>query len=255
MSGRILDFKSYIGGANNVVVEEMTPSVQKTFNYDYGIDVSLYTFAADMQTIVVDTLAYDRVTGDPNFADSTILGSFANSEISSDNIIETDAVNGNIKFTIPAQRYAGQLLPDARNKVPITIISFRWTDTNVTPNVTEQHRYAILERYEPDVIIGDPTLDSNFLPIGVGAISTFSDNGTTDASRTAGTYTVTGIAGGDSEGTGASFQVVVDGSGNATIDIKARGTKYITNDTIEILDSSLGGGGAADITITVTATV
>jgi hypothetical protein len=251
MSGRILDFKSYIGGANNVIVEEMTPSVQKTFNYDYGIDVSLYTFAADMQTIVVDTLAYDRVTGDPNFADSTVLGSFANSEISSDNIIETDAVNGNIKFTIPAQRYTGQLLPDARNKVPITIISFRWTDTNVTPNVTEQHRYAILERYEPDVIIGDPTLDSNFLPIGVGAISTFSDNGTTDASRTAGTYTVTGIAGGDSEG----FQVVVDGSGNATIDIKARGTKYITNDTIEILDSSLGGGGAADITITVTATV
>ena len=165
MSGRILDFKSYIGGADNVVVEEMTPSTQKTFNYDYGIDVSAYTFAADMQTIVVDTLAYDRVTGEPNFADSNVLGSFANSEISNSNIIETDAANGNIKFTIPANRYTGQMIPDARNNVPITIISFRWTDTSVTPNTTEQHRYAILERFEPDVTIGNPTLDGGFTAI------------------------------------------------------------------------------------------
>lgn len=165
MSGRILDFKSYIGGADNVITQEMTPATQKTFNYNYGQDVSAYTFAADMQTIVVDTLAYDRVTGDPNFANSNVLGSFANSEISSSNIVTTDAANGNIKFTIPANRYTGQMLPDARANVPITVVSFRWTDTSVTPNTVEQHRYAILERFEPDVTIGNPTLDAGYTAI------------------------------------------------------------------------------------------
>ncbi len=166
MSGRILDFKSYIGGADNVIVEEMTPSTQKTFNYDYGQSVTSFTFAADMQTIVVDTLAYDRITGDPNFANSNVLGSFANTEISnSPNIVTTDAANGNIKFTIPAQRYQGNIIPDARANVPITVVSFRWTDTSVTPSTTEQHRFAILERFEPDVTIGNPTLSAGFTAI------------------------------------------------------------------------------------------
>jgi hypothetical protein len=165
MSGRLLDFKSYIGGADNVITQEMTPSTQKTFNYDYSLDVSNYTFAADMQTIVVDTLAYDRVTGDPNFTESNVVGSFANAEISSSNIDDSDALNGNIRFTIPAQRYTGNIIPDARANVPITVVSFRWTDTGVTPNTTEQHRYAILERYEPDVVIGNPTLDAGFTAI------------------------------------------------------------------------------------------
>jgi hypothetical protein len=165
MAGRVLDFKSYVGGQDNVVVEEMTPSVQKTFNYDFGTDVSTYTFAADFQTIVVDTLAYDRVTGEPNFTDSNVLGSFANAEISSGNIDDSSAAAGNIRFTLPANRYTGQMLPDARANVPITIVSFRWTNTGVSPNTTENHRYAILERYEPDVTIGNPTLDAGFTAI------------------------------------------------------------------------------------------
>jgi hypothetical protein len=165
MAGRVLDFKSYVGGQDNVVVEEMTPSVQKTFNYDFGTDVSSYTFAADFQTIVVDTLAYDRVTGEPNFTDSNVLGSFANAEISSGNIDSSSAAAGNIRFTLPANRYTGQMLPDARANVPITIVSFRWTNTGVSPNTTENHRYAILERYEPDVVIGNPTLDAGFTAI------------------------------------------------------------------------------------------
>jgi hypothetical protein len=165
MAGRVLDFKSYVGGQDNVVVEEMTPSVQKTFNYDFGTDVSSYTFAADFQTIVVDTLAYDRVTGEPNFTDSKVLGSFANAEIAGGNIDSSSAAAGNIRFTLPANRYTGQMLPDARANVPITIVSFRWTNTGVSPNTTENHRYAILERYEPDVVIGNPTLDAGYTAI------------------------------------------------------------------------------------------
>jgi len=76
MSGRLLDFSNYIGGADNVQVIEMFPSTQKTYEYDYGTDVSSYTFEADYQTIVVDSLAYDRVTGDPNFANSSGIGYF-----------------------------------------------------------------------------------------------------------------------------------------------------------------------------------
>ena len=165
MAGRLLSFKDYVGGADNVQVIEMTPSTQRTFRYDYGANVSSYTFEADMQTIVVDTLAYDTATGNPNFTTSTVTGSFANSEIGAANIVTTQAASGLIDFTIPANRYTGNIIPDARTNVPITVVSFRWTDTSVTPNTTEGHRWAILERFEPDVVIGDPTLDSGYTPI------------------------------------------------------------------------------------------
>jgi len=165
MAGRLLSFKDYVGGADNVQCIEMTPSTQRTFRYDYNANVSSYTFEADMQTIVVDTLAYDTATGDPNFTTSNVTGSFANSEIGSANIVTTLASTGLIDFTIPKNRYTGNIVPDARANVPITVVSFRWTDTSVTPNTTEGHRWAILERYEPDVVIGDPTLDSGYTAI------------------------------------------------------------------------------------------
>ena len=253
MSGRLLDFSNYIGGADNVQVIEMFPSTQKTYEYDYGTDVSSYTFEADYQTIVVDSLAYDRVTGDPNFADSSVVGYFANAEIGSGNIVTTDAATGIIKLTIPAQRYVGPLVPDARTDVAITVVSFKWTDTTVTPNITDSHRWAIIERYEPDVSPGNPKLSNTFIPLGVGAVTTFTTDASTDASRVEGTYAgVTGLAGGDSQGTGATFEVVVDGTGATSINITARGTSYVVNDTIQLLDSDMGGGGAADITVTVT---
>lgn len=256
MSGRLLTFSQYLGGADNVKVEEMFPSTQKTFTYNYGASVTGYTFEADMQTIVIDTMTYNTNDGQPNFTSSNVLGYFANSEISGSNIITTQASAGLIDFTIPANRYTGPIVPNARENIAITVVAFKWTNGSATPTTTDSHRWAIIERYEPDVSVGNPTLSSTFIPLGVGAISTFSDNASAVGTRTAGTYTgVTGVAAGDSEGTGASWQAVVDGSGDVEFDITTRGTKYITNDTINILDSSLGGGGAADVTITVTATV
>lgn len=162
MSGRLLDFKSYIGGADNVIIEEFFPTTQKTYTYNYATDITNYTFEADYQTLVVDTLAYDRATGLPNFADSSITGYFANAEIGNANIVVTDAVSGLVDFTIPAQRYTGNITPSARTNVPITVVGFTWTNTNVTPNVTETHRWAIVERFEPDSPIGDPTQEAGF---------------------------------------------------------------------------------------------
>ena len=165
MSGRVLDFKSYIGGADNVIIEEMFPSTQKTFTYDYGADVSSYTFEADYQTIVVDTLTYDRTTGDPNFTDSTVVGYFANAEIGAANIVTTDAATGRINFTIPKNRYTGNIIPDARANVAITVVGFSWTNTGVTPNTTDGHRWAIIERYEPDVTPGNPRDEAGFITL------------------------------------------------------------------------------------------
>ncbi len=256
MSGRLLTFSQYLGGADNVKVEEMFPSTQKTFQYNYGTNVTSYTFEADMQTIVIDQMAYNTNDGQPNFTQSNVIGFFANTEIAGSNIVTTNASSGLIDFTIPADRYTGPIVPNARENVAITIVAFKWTNTTPTPNTTDSHRWAIIERYEPDVTPGNPILSSTFIPLGVGAISTFSDNASAVGTRVAGTYVgVTGVVAGDSEGTGATWQAVVDGSGNVEFDITTRGTKYVTNDTIDILDSSLGGGGAADITITVTATV
>jgi len=252
MSGRLLSFSNYLGQANNVQVIEMFPSTQKTFDYDFGADVSSYTFEADYQTIVVDTMTYDRVTGDPNFADTEVVGYFANAEIGNANIGTGQASSGIISLTIPSQRYTGPITPDARTNVAITVASFKWTDAGSTPTTTDSHRWAIIERYEPDVSPGNPRLVSGFTPLGVGAIATFTDDGSTDASRVEGNYpNVTGLAGGDSEGSGASFAVRVDGSGNATVNLVSKGSSYVVGDTIKLLDASMGGGGAADITVTV----
>jgi len=165
MSGRVLDFKSYVGGMDNVIVEEMVPSKQKTFRYDYGVDITNYSFELSAQTIVIDTIAYDRVTGDPNFTDSTVLGSFANVDFGAGNINVVSAANGTVDITIPAQRYTGNIIPDARTNVPVTVVSVKWTDSTITPTQTDSHRWAILERYEPDVTIGNPTLDAGFTAI------------------------------------------------------------------------------------------
>ncbi len=167
MSGRVLDFKSYIGGADNVIIEEMFPSTQKAFTYQYGVDVSAYTFEADYQTIVVDTLSYDRLTGEPNFTDSTVVGYFANAEISGSNINNAQATAGTITFTIPANRYTGNIIPDARSNVAMTVVGFTWTDTSTTPSTTDSHRYVIIERYEPDVGIGSPRDEAGFTSITV----------------------------------------------------------------------------------------
>ncbi len=162
MSGRLLDFKSYIGGQDNVQVIEMTPSTQTTYQYNYGTDVSSYSFEVDYQTLVVDTLAYQRESGLPNFTDSTVVGYFANAEVGNANIDTGSAATGIVNITIPSQRYTGNIVPDARANVPITVLSVKWTNGGVTPNTTTSHRWAIIERYEPDVTPGNPRNEAGF---------------------------------------------------------------------------------------------
>ena len=166
MSGRVLDFKdAYLGGADNVQVKEDFPSSATTYRYDYGANISNYSFELSSQTIVIDTLAYDRNTGQPNFADSTVVGYFANTEIDAANINVVDASAGTVDITIPSQLYTGNIVPDARANVPINVVSVKWTDSGLTPTNTQSHRWAIIQRWEPDVTPGNPRDEAGFIAL------------------------------------------------------------------------------------------
>jgi len=168
MAGRLLSFRDYIGGADNVQVIEMFPGDQKSFTYDFNADVSGYTFTADFQSIVLDTVTYDRVTGDPNFADTTVSGYFTNTaNITAGTYINNaSASSGVVEFTIPANRYTGNVLPNARANVVCTVVSFQW-QTDDTPIQTQRHRWAILERFDPKVgkVPGDPGDEATFVAL------------------------------------------------------------------------------------------
>lgn len=165
MSGRVLSFKQYLGGADNVQMIEMLPEHQKTFTYDFGVDLTNYTFSANFSTLVVDTLSYNVNTGEPNFATSNVIGFLGNSStaVSGSNIVVTNASAGLVDFTIPQHRYpvTGWIYPDARTNVVITVVEFTWTNSNVTPSIIDSHRWAVIERYTADNVAGNPTSSNN----------------------------------------------------------------------------------------------
>jgi hypothetical protein len=154
----ILDFQQYIGGPDQIQVEQIFPSNQRTLIYNFGTDITGWTFSADHQTLVVDEVTFNRNTGKPNFANSSVIGSFAKVDISGANepsIISASA--GTVKVILPAGMYTGPIIPDARQNVPITVFSLTWTD-NSTPAQINTHRWALIQCWEPDVTVGDPTL-------------------------------------------------------------------------------------------------
>lgn len=168
MSGRFLDFKSYLGGANNVLFLEAFPRTQKTYTYNYGDDVSAYSFTADYQSLLLNSVTYNNITGEPNLTDTTVSGYFTNTaNITANTYINTtDAANGVIQFTIPENRYTGNILPSTRANVVCTVVSFQW-ETNDTPVQKDQHRFCILERYDPQVgkVPGDPADEATFVSL------------------------------------------------------------------------------------------
>ena len=250
MSGRLLDFKSYVGGADNVVVEEQFPSTSKNYTYDFATDVSTYTFAATYQTLVADVVAYDRNTGLPSFTDTKIIGFFGTSQTIPASNITNNGVAGTVNFQIPPDLYTGPIIPSARTNVPMTIVTFTWTNPNgALPDIVESHRWCLMQRWDSTVSPADPVLDINYIPLGTGAALTFTDNSATDTSRLAGSYSITGLSSG--QGTGATFSVEVESNGTTVINITARGTGYNVGDTIELLDVNMGSGGGADITVSI----
>lgn len=152
MSGRVLDFKQYIGGADNVITVEMFPRSQKTYNYNFNSDVTTWTFTSDVQSILLDNLTYDRQTGLPNFTDTNVIGYFDNYQTVTSPVVVTNAVAGLVDFTIPQNRYTGNIYPNARENVVATVVSLQWD----YGNQKDCHRYLILERWEPGTPMGNP---------------------------------------------------------------------------------------------------
>ena len=96
------------------------------------------------------------------------------------------------------------------------------------------------------------TVPDTNLGNGGAADLTFDVSDITDQ-RAAGTYTIgaSDYSVSPTGGTGATFSVVVDGSGNAAITVTDGGSGYSIDDTISISDSNLGGAGAETLTFDV----
>lgn len=83
----------------------------------------------------------------------------------------------------------------------------------------------------------------------IGEILTISNISSGDLNRVEGTYIVSGTSSGDGEN--QLFEVVVDGSGSASVSILNGGINHLVGDTITISDDDLGSGAAADLTFDV----
>ncbi len=158
----VLSFSQYLGGPDQVNIEQIFPSTQRTLQYNYGRNIAGWTFTVDRQTIVVDTVAFDRNTGAPNFANSQVIGYFSFGTINSNDYVSViNSSQGLVNITIPALLYTGPILPDARKNVPITIVGVTWTDTSNPPQ-TNTHRWAFIMSWEPGVTPGDPAEDPGY---------------------------------------------------------------------------------------------
>jgi hypothetical protein len=166
MANGVLTFDQYIGGPDQVIIEQAFPSTQRSVVYNYSRDITGWTFSADYQTLVVDTISFNRYTGAPNFANSVIIGSFAKVDIGAGaNAPEIiNAATGTVKVTFPSQMYPGPIIPDARENIPIVVFAFTWNIAS-TPVQTFTHRWAFIQCYEPDVVIGNPTGYAGYTPL------------------------------------------------------------------------------------------
>lgn len=154
----VLTLGQWLGGPDNLICESEFPSTQKTYSYNFNQNITGWTFKVDYQTVVVDTIAYTR-DGQPNFADSKVIGYFPSGVVNTGTYINVlSTAQGLVNVTHPGSLYPEEngILPDSRQNVPLLVVSFAWTD-NSSPKVTNIHRIAKILAWEPGVLPKDPT--------------------------------------------------------------------------------------------------
>lgn len=165
----VLNFSAYIGGPDNIQIKQIFPSTQQTYQYNFNQNITGWTWAMDHQTLIVDPVTFDRNTGEPNFATSQVIGYFPKVDLTIDTTIinVVNATTGLVNITIPGNLYTGPLLPDARSKVPVTIVGITWTTPATTnlPITVNTHRWGLIQCFEPDVTIGSPTSSVSYTAI------------------------------------------------------------------------------------------
>lgn len=186
----VLSFSDYIGGPDNINLLQVFPSDQRIYTYDFGTDATDFKYALDYQTLVVDPITFGR-DGTPNFSTSQTIGYFPKVDLHGvaggfavagadfDPDVDGDGqasagvyvrtLEGNptkVQVLYPAAMYIGPIVPDARSKVCLTVVSFSWAN-GLTTNKSENSsfRFGFLQCYEPDAPIGDPTEEAGFTAI------------------------------------------------------------------------------------------
>jgi len=155
--GGVLTLANWLGGPDNVQVESTFPSSEKTYMYNFAQSVQGWNFELQAQTVVVDAIAYDRITGQPNFANSAVIGYFTPTTVTTSSYIQImNTYTGIVNVTHPANLYTGPILPDARANIPLQVMSLTWSDAS-TPKQVNSHRIAKILAWEPGVTPGDPT--------------------------------------------------------------------------------------------------
>lgn len=170
MASGVLSFSQYLGGPDQVNVEQVFPSDQRTLQYNFGVNITNWDWQVDYQSLVVDTITFDRNTGTPNFATSQIIGYFntgtvVNTLVSTSSYLTVlNATTGIVNITLPSNMYTGPILPDARKNVPINIVQVQWRDAG-SPRQIASHRWAFIQCYEPGTLPADPTLAAGYTTI------------------------------------------------------------------------------------------
>ena len=165
----VLTFSQYIGGPDQLIMEQTFPSNQKSVIYNYDTDISGWTFTAEYQTVVVDTVAFNRYTGQPNFANSLVLGTFPSVPVTGDGLPSIiNSTTGTVLVNFPQQMYSGPIIPDARKNVPIVVFAYQWIIPSLNaPDQKETHRWGLLQAWEPGVSPDDPTTYAGYTALSV----------------------------------------------------------------------------------------
>jgi hypothetical protein len=163
----VVTFSQWLGGDDKTQLLKAVPSARKILQYNFGVDVTGWTFSTTYQTIVVDSIATDRLTGEPNFANSTMLGAFPETTIAgADEPSVEDALQGLVNLYIPADMYTGAIIPDKQKNIPIVVVGFSWT-TATSPAEADNMRWGIIQNWQPLAPEGDPTTEVGYVPLTV----------------------------------------------------------------------------------------
>ena len=150
-----------IGGPDQVKIEQIFPSTQKTFAYNFGQNITGWTFLIDYQTIIVDTIYFDR-SGNPSFDNSNVIGYFPKQVVSSPYAPQVvNASTGAVNIFIPGNMYTGPIIPDARQDVPVTVVGPPFpTHCNNLNVAVVFPRTSVLIKSEPFAIPKPPNVGS-----------------------------------------------------------------------------------------------
>ena len=150
----ILNFSRYLETLQTLTELGNTfPSSQKTIKYYVGSPGTTEGWTATIQwkTLVIDQY---EVNGDgtPNFTNSRVYGYYNGGSM-------TQYSTGTI--SLPAYMYTGPILPASLVNIPITVVNISWLRGQETYDVN----LALIQNWEPGVIIGNPFGGIDFEPI------------------------------------------------------------------------------------------